>query len=253
MSPRARVLFLLVCVLAAAVCVRLGFWQRDRLHQRRAANARIEAGRALPGVVLPGTREPLAHRRVEARGEYDFAQEMLVRNVAYREQPGVYVLTPLRLEGSDTALLVNRGFLPAPDGMTVPFLDSLREAGSQVVRGLAFPLDSTPDGGQPVRRDGRVTWRTLDRAELPRRLPYPVLPVVLLQAPDAALPTLPRRLEPRPLDDGSHLSYMLQWFAFAAIFLAGGIIVASGRRVPRWSEPTQGAPAAGGPRPPPPA
>jgi cytochrome oxidase assembly protein ShyY1 len=36
----------------------------------------------------------------------------------------------------------------------------------------------------------------------------------------------PRRLEPQPLDDGPHLSYMLQWFAFAATALVFAGVIA---------------------------
>lgn len=253
MSPRVRYLFLLLALAAAAVCIRLGLWQRDRLHQRRTANAAQESARLLPPLHLPGATESLAGRRVVAEGRYDYSHEMLIRQRAYQEHPGVYVITPLILTGSDTVVLVNRGFLPSPDGLTVPALDSLREPESQSVTGIAFGLRTEANGGEPLEREGRVSWRALDSASLRTRLPYPIVNVVLLQTPDAALPAFPRRVEPRPLDDGPHLSYMIQWFGFAVIFAVGGVMVALGRRVPEWSEPTAPAPAAGARPPAPPA
>ena len=253
MSPRARVVFFFACLLAAAVCARLGLWQRSRLHQRRARNAVVSARRLEPVVDLNAAHAPPADRRVRARGSYDPGNEMLLRGQVVNEAPGVTIVTPLHLAGSDSAVLVLRGFLPTPDGLSVPWLDSLREPGVQEVEGVALPLESAADSGRPLERDGRTTWTRLDRAALARRLPYPVLDVAILQSPSAQLPASPRRQPPRPLDEGPHLSYMLQWFAFATIAVVMGSVVLLGHRGTRWSEPTAPAPSAGGPRPPPPA
>ena len=253
MSPRARILFFVLCLVTAAVCVRLGLWQRSRLHERRARNATIAARREAPVIDLATPHGALADRRVRAEGSYDPEHETLLRNQVVREVPGVLVATPLRLAGSDTAVMVIRGYVPSPDGVTVPQLDSLVEAGPQVVEGVALALEAGPDSGRPVERDGLTSWTRLDVAALARRLPYPILDVAILQSPAPGLPTSPRRQPPRALDEGPHLSYMLQWFAFATIAIVMGSIVLLGRRGTRWSEPTAPAPSAGAPPPPPPA
>ena len=253
MSPRARVVFFALSIIAALVCVRLGLWQRSRLRERRARNALVAARRHEPVADVDSAHGPLADRRVRAYGSYDPGNEMLLRNQVVNEAPGVMVATPLRLAGRDTAVMVIRGFVPTPDGISVPWLDSLREPGMQRVEGIALALEARPDSGRPVERDGRVSWSRLDRAALERRLPYPVLDVAILQSPSPALPASPRRQAPRPPDEGPHFSYMLQWFAFAAIAVVTGSIVLLARRAPRWSEPTAPATSAAGPPPPPPA
>lgn len=251
MSPRARIVFLLLCLAVAATCLRLGLWQRSRLHERRERNADVAARRALPPVTVTGASGPLADRRVVAQGEYDPQHEMLLRHQVVREVPGVLVVTPLRLAGSDAAVLVIRGFVPSPDGLSAPGLDTLVERGPQTVEGVALPIEQAADSGRPVDHGGRTSWQRLDGAALRTRLPYPVLDVAVAQAPSAALPSLPRRQALRPLDDGPHRSYMVQWFAFAATATITGLVVLLGRRAPRWSEPTAPAPAAGAPPPPP--
>jgi surfeit locus 1 family protein len=229
MTTRARASLVFLFIVVAVVCVRLGFWQRSRLHQRRARNAAALAARALPPVVLgagssgePGgagaADSSRAGRRVVATGTYDRSHEVVLRNEVYEGIPGVRVVTPLRLATGDSALLVIRGWVPAPDAISAR-LDSLDEPGEVTVRGLAEPIASGKDGGQPVARNGATTWRRLDLAALRRRFPYPILPIAVLQLPDSALPRYPRRLSAAPLDDGPHLSYMLQWFAFAATAL----------------------------------
>lgn len=228
MPTRSRALPIIVGVLTAALFVRLGFWQLSRLHERRGRNAAAAEARKESPIDLNSASvrdSTLADRPVTVRGEYDRSREIVLRNHVYRDTPGVWLVTPLRIAGGDSVVLVNRGFVPAPDAVT-PDLDSLDEPGEVTVRGLAVPMPLTSDSGKPNSRLGRVSWERLDLFALRRELPYPVLAVSILQTPDSALPARPIRLEPVPLDDGPHLSYAIQWFSFATIGLVGGILLA---------------------------
>ena len=233
MSPLARRLVLLVLVLVAAAFVRLGFWQLGRMGERREANRAAAAARAEPplelGVGADWTAEELRERWVEASGRFDHGHEILLRGQAFQGTPGVLVVTPLRLARGDSAVLVLRGFVPSPDAVRVN-VEPLREPGTTRVRGLATPVPS--GDGQPLDHDGHVTWARLDLPALRRRLPYPILPVLIRQSPDSALPSPPHRLPPPELSEGPHLSYAVQWFAFAAMTVAFGVLVVgrAGRR-----------------------
>jgi surfeit locus 1 family protein len=230
MSPLARRLLILVLLLVAAGFVRLGFWQLGRLGERRAANRAAAAARAEParelGVGPDWTAEELTERWVGARGRFDHDHEVVIRGQAFQGTPGVLVVTPLRLSASDSAVLVLRGFVPSPDAVRAD-LAALREPGVVHVRGLAAPIPS--GNGRPLEHAGRTTWARLDLAALRERLPYPVLPVLLRRSPDSGAGGLPRRLPPPALSDGPHLSYAVQWFAFAVMAVAFGVLVV-GRR-----------------------
>jgi surfeit locus 1 family protein len=221
-----RWLAVALLLLVSALCARLGIWQLSRLHQRRAVNATILRARAEPPISLddPGMRDSasLAYRRVQGTGRYDRRNEMVLRGQAYLETPGVYVVTPLRLRGNDTALLVLRGFVPAPDAVRAD-LGGLDEPGEVRVTGLAEPIGS--GGGRPLRVEGRSTWSRLDLPALRQILPYPILPVALRQAPDSALPRYPRRLDAPEVDDGPHLNYAVQWFLLSATGVAFALVV----------------------------
>jgi surfeit locus 1 family protein len=230
MTVRARILVIGCFVGVAAVCARLGIWQVHRLEERRAANAAAMAARSAPPVVL-NRQTPLdstlVNRRVRATGRYDHTNDIVLRGKQYRGVPGVELVSPLLLEGERVAVLVNRGFVPTPDAVTVE-PDSLREPGQARVEGIALPIAS--GGGSPLQRGDRTTWTRLDQEALRGRLPYPIYPVYVRQIPDTALPPFPRRLEPPALDDGSHLSYAIQWFAFAVMAVVfGGVIVSQKR------------------------
>lgn len=217
-----RMLFLAVIAITAATCIRLGLWQLERLRERRSENGVAQAARSLPEADIAAASDAsLAHRRVRVTGSYDPAGEIVLRGQSHREQPGVYVVTPLRPRGTDGAVLVVRGFVPSPDAVTVD-VRALAEPGEVSVRGIALPLaERGDDGGLLEHTGGTSTWKGLDRSAIEARLGYPVADVYIVQAPDSALPTAPRRIDPPALGDGPHLSYAIQWFAFAVIALVG--------------------------------
>jgi surfeit locus 1 family protein len=205
-------------LVVATVCVLLGFWQLRRLQERRAANAVALAARRAPAVQLNGRNldSSLVQRRVQVTGHYDHAHDIVLRGRSYRGVPGVELVSPLVPQGGGTAMLVHRGFLPAPDAVTADPV-RVREPGMIRVVGIALPIDSGQ--GAPIGRGEHTTWGRLDRNALRSRLPYPISPLYIRQISDSALPRFPRRLDPPALDDGPHLNYAIQWFAFAAMAL----------------------------------
>jgi len=213
-------------LVAAAVCVRLGIWQLSRLHQRRALNARIAAVRALPPLELPAASpvDSLLQRRVRAHGVYDFAHERLWRPMEFEEQPGVDLVTPLVLPGG-TGVLVDRGWVPSPDAYHVD-QDLFREPDTAVVVGLAL---RAPRGGGDV-----------DPAQLRDSLPYPLLPMVVQMLPDSPAHRRggPMRWPAPELSEGPHLSYTIQWFSFATIILVGSAAMYRKRQREKRLAPT---------------
>jgi surfeit locus 1 family protein len=226
MSSAARRFVLVGLLLISAVFVRLGFWQLSRLRERQAANRVAVSALAAPPVSLDRVDQTdfanLAQHRLVATGRYDSEHEIVLRGVALDGVPGVHVVTPLLLSGQEAAVLVDRGFVPAPDAVTVD-TDSLREPGQVRVEGIAIPIPS--GGGKPLEHAGRTTWSRLDLMALRDRLPYPIFPLYLRQLPDSSLPAFPRRVAPPPLDEGPHLSYAVQWFLFAVMAVMFGVLV----------------------------
>ena len=219
MDRRDRV-GLMVALLVAAICVRLGVWQLDRLHERRQRNALLIAARARPLLEVDGSlpADSARDRRVVARGVYDYAHERLWHGRSYEGVPGVDLVTPLRLAGG-AAVLVDRGWAPSPDGYHIERA-AYGEGDSAVVLGLGMLAPRT-------RGD-------VDPAALRDSVPYRLLPFVIQQLPPstAPYPPLPPGLIrwPTPeLSDGPHLSYAIQWLSFAVIIVVGSLALARKR------------------------
>jgi surfeit locus 1 family protein len=225
-----------------AVCfVALGFWQLDRRGQRRSANARILARLEQPALRLDGTSlDPAGAdmRRGVVHGTFDYDHEVVLRNQTLGELPGVDLLTPLRIEGSDAAVLVNRGWIPFEASNPGQRKVFRAETGPVEVRGILrsaqtrpsrfAPADPTPAPGQA----GLDAWFRVDLERIQEQLPYRLLPVFLEEEPASqASDARPApRAEPEiALSEGPHLFYAGQWFAFAAL-LVGGYVAHVRRR-----------------------
>ena len=208
--------------------VRLGLWQLDRRGERRAINDRVHAqlSRTPVSLIDLGADTDAVGRRATLTGTPDFAHEIIVAGRSRNGSPGVHILTPFRLPGRDTAVLVNRGWVYSPDAASVD-LDRWREPRS----GFSGFTQRLPEAGPGGSSANRRTVRQLTHAGVQRHLPYPVKALYLVAQDSVSGDGTPVRLEPPVLSDGPHLSYAIQWFAFAAIALIGaGAVVWRARR-----------------------
>jgi surfeit locus 1 family protein len=159
---------------------------------------------------------------VVVTGTFDLDHEFVLRGRSHDGAPGVEIATPFRIEGSDTAIIVVRGFVPSNDAMSVD-RKGLREEGVRTIHGVAFDI---LHDAIPVARNNDTTWDRIPGAwlQIPGHFPYPVLRDALWQEQETGMSGFPIRLGPPPLSMGPHLSYAIQWFAFALIFAVGGFV-----------------------------
>jgi len=122
-----------------AVTLALGAWQMSRANQKLALHAAMVQRDAMAPVSqreLLASRDPadLLHRSVVLRGNWAPERTVYLDNRQMQGKIGFYVVTPLRLEGSDAAVLVERGWVQRnflereklPPVMTPPGVVELR-------------------------------------------------------------------------------------------------------------------------------
>lgn len=222
--------FMLLVVVVAGACIRLGFWQLARLEERREAIQRIQTRLESTPLLIDSSAIDTgnAYRRAIAEGEFDPQHQILLENQSLDGQPGFHLITPLMFQGEPGGILIDRGWIPFETGIEGE-LDAFEVPGTHAVAGILIPsveqptwnflADPAPGPGDPPLQ----TWRFLTTDLVQRQIGYPLAPLILVQTealdPGQALPRPDPRID---LDEGPHLGYAIQWFAFAAIAIIGG-------------------------------
>jgi surfeit locus 1 family protein len=208
----------LIVVVVAAIFARLGIWQLDRRAQRRDRNAALSTRLMQPVVPFAELRDTIGYRRAAVVGQPDYENEIILTGRSRQGSPGVYLMTPVRRTSSDTAVMVIRGWVYAPDAATIdqqPWREGRASFSGYV---SALPQQSASSSALPGRK-----LRVLTDSGVRALLPYPVSRLYLVSQ-DTGNERTPARLPPPALDDGPHLSYAIQWFFFAALTLIGATI-----------------------------
>lgn len=232
------ILATILVLIGTGVMIRLGYWQLERLEQRRAFNARVQAqldqaplelNQALNESRLQRIAEDITrmeYRSLEVSGIYDHDNEVVLLNQAWENRLGVRLLTPLLIDGSEVAILVDRGWVPHED-YTEGQLERYFHTGEVTVTGVIRNSQTRPDIGwrsDPVPRPGErlPAFYLANVDQIQQQIDYTLLPVYVQQSPAAGMVGPPHRAAlSLELTEGSHLGYALQWFIFAAILFFG--------------------------------
>jgi surfeit locus 1 family protein len=202
-----------------ALTVSLGNWQRHRAVEKQALATAFDVAAKQEPVELTGDeRDPAAliYRPVRANGRYDSARQVLIDNRVHAGRPGFQVVTPLCFAPGRKCVLVDRGWV------------------GQGSRRSDLPIAPPPEGAVTVT--GRATlpprrylefgsgsptgplWQNLDIERIAAATSLDLSPIVIEQAnPVVPDDGLNRDWAPPEFGIDRHLSYMLQWYSFAAI------------------------------------
>ena len=207
-------------ILLALAMVGLGFWQLDRHHQRMAYIDAVEKEVEDAPFVLQGAPEEDAYaerifHQVQARGEFDFAHQVAIKNKFYDEAMGYDLVTPFKIDGSDRAVLVSRGWIP-PDAIHSPA--DARQFDEPHLTSIGGRILATEESAEPPTSP-QFFWYRVDVAAIQQQLPYEILPFyVALTPPEQPQTAAPFRDPPKfKLDPGAHFGNAIQWFLFALL------------------------------------
>ncbi|MEM1176556.1 MAG: SURF1 family protein [Pseudomonadota bacterium] len=219
-APRRSLTPYFIGFTVVAILASLGLWQISRGMDKRAG---LDAYSSAEGHTWYEQGDAIRpFQQVRIRGAYDSERQLLLDNMIVDGRVGHYVITPLRLEGSDSVLLVNRGWI-AP-GESLAEQVSVDESGRTVLGRVGQLPRAGVRMGDPF--EGSIGW--------PRHAVYPLAEEVaeLLDEPLARFVLLMdedqadgfvRRWEPEEMSASRHFGYAFQWFAMAA--MASGLLV----------------------------
>ena len=217
--------YLLLAAVFATACVFLGRWQMDRRAETLAEINRVVSNYSATPIPFAQARDQFAQldpakewTQVELKGTYDAAGQRIVRNRPLNGQPGYEVVVPFRLATGET-VVIDRGWLPignrnpgSPDSVPAPPTGEV----TAVVR---------LKHGEPELQRGAPEGQlaSIDLSTYAAQLGYPLMTGAYGQLASETPPVADMPVAfPKPsTDEGTHLSYSLQWFAFGVLMFVG--------------------------------
>jgi surfeit locus 1 family protein len=206
-------------LVAIALTMALGNWQSRRAEEKLALGRELDAAARHAVLALPPfpvDAYGYEFSRVSVRGEYSARHSILLDNKVLRGVAGYQVLTPLKIAGGDTYVLVNRGWVAAG-----AWRDSLPQfqtpAGTETVEGIAVvPGGHILELG--AKTEEGIVWQNLVLARYAKSSGLKLQPVVLQQTSDSA-DGLVRAWERPDTGADRHRGYAFQWYALATTIL----------------------------------
>ena len=205
----------------------LGFWQLDRLEDKKDFNSVLRAHTSTPIQTLDQavpTKWNKARNewiRVSITGTYDSSKAVTIINRSQDGSAGYNSAVPFTSTNNRT-ILVNRGFIPlvmstpaAPTGR-IEIVGYLRASQTRSALG---PIDSTDASNTEFQRFDIPLISTHVGGIL-----EPMF-LQLIQETPAAESQWPAKVPLPPLDEGTHLSYAMQWFFFCLVALTAWAVV----------------------------
>lgn len=154
----------IIAVILCLICFRLSYWQWER-HLEKVALVEVFSKR-IKEEPLRLSAATLPFSRVLVEGEYDFENEVVIRNRRFNGVAGVFLLTPLKTTDG-LYVLVNRGFIPL-----LAEREQFRSEKNVSFLGLA----KESQGSSWFSLADGDTWEKVDIDGIQESLPYKILP-----------------------------------------------------------------------------
>ncbi len=199
--------------------VYLGLWQTGRAQQKQAVADAMAQKATAPAIHVGASlmhAEDVQYRTLEARGRFDPRGVVYLDNRVYKGRAGYEIIMPLRIDGTDVHLLVNRGWVAGTgDRQRLPEFRTPEER--VAVTGIAVIPGTMMYELSEAAIEGKV-WQNLSIERYSARSGYSVQPVVVRQTNDLA-DGLIRDWTVSNRAINVHRSYAFQWNALAVLVL----------------------------------
>ena len=220
MNARSRFAWVTLATLVGFVLtMSLGRWQLNRAAEKQALQAEMDAQGSklfVDAAMLQANNDPkaLVQQHALLRGHWAANQTVYLDNRQMNAKVGFFVITPLVLDATQQAIVVQRGWVPRNfiERDKLPVIETPQ--GSVQVEGRIAPLPSKLfDPGKAVLTAIR---QNLDLEQYRAQTGLPLLPVMLQQT-GAPSEGLLREWPAVNLGVEKHYGYALQWFGMGAL------------------------------------
>ena len=214
-------ILLYLCTLSLLIA--LGMWQLSRAEQKRTFFDQQKTGLASSEVLdlsngIEDNIKSLRYKKVQVVGHYDKAHQFFLDNQISSGKVGYFVMTPLIIDRSLKAVLVNRGWVPLnQDRSNLPDINIINE--QVVIKGRInyFPSVGIKLTGAEIPTAGWPSvLQVIDVSVLSEKLGYSI--AAFQVELDKELPEGFKRdwqVTAIMLPE-QHVAYAVQWFALAA-------------------------------------
>jgi len=204
----------------------LGFWQIDRADQKNVLNSNYTDRQQEAIIVLDKNnvideKSSLLWRKVEFEGSFINKQNIILDNQIFNQIAGFNIITPLKIKGSDSLVLVNRGWHPnLKNREMLPIINEI--SGERILQGhiASFPVSGIKLGKNNIETLNSQIFRfqRLDAAELNYFFSAKIMPYMIYLDPIIDKELYGNFKLPAP-DSQKNYGYAFQWFAFAITLL----------------------------------
>jgi surfeit locus 1 family protein len=205
-------------VVVVTIGIALGQWQTGRANSKLALQHDMDVRGKEAALMLDATMTvagDMVFRPVTATGKFVGTWTTYLENRPYKGQAGFYVISPLQLDGTDTAVLVLRGWIPRDMADRTRIADYVTSQESVSITGVI-----KADAGQvlqlgqaPAPTPGAI-MQNLVIADYAQASGLVLLPYVLAQTGEQKDGLV--RDWPVPVTGvDKHRGYAVQWYALS--------------------------------------
>lgn len=210
---------LLVLIICVPLFIKLGLWQYNKAKLKQEIQTSYNASLDNEALSLPAQLNDLdawKHKKVKVQGHYETQYQILLDNQVENSQAGFHVLTPLKIEGRNDYVLVNRGWIAGGAAHSdIPEIITPEE--SVEIVGLVwvpskkiFTLESKTE-----KSKWSQVWQHMDLERYQKSVAINMLPIVIKLDAKSNAGGFIRNWQ-LPADKiATNMGYAYQWFGFA--------------------------------------
>ena len=208
-------------LMVVTLLISLGFWQLGRADEKKVflEKQKISVEKDVINIksALATIPEDLRYRKIELTGEYDEQHQFLIDNQIVNGQAGYFVMTPLKIDGVNKTVLVNRGWVALnKDRQILPKLSVTTLNTTLKGRINNFPVVGIRLAGAEIPTEGWPSVvQVVDINILSKKLSVSLLPFQIELNADMNNGYKREWKKSTIMPPEKHIAYAVQWFGLA--------------------------------------